>query len=99
MYLALQLTLELIDGQVSIDARQQLFGLKWLRYVVHSSRGEAFELVFNRGQDSHENDRDIFGLLVCLQATARLKSVDTRHLHIQQDQVRLGQPGALDPRL
>ncbi len=91
--LLLNLAVQPVDGEVGVDARDDLLGLKGLGNIVHRSQLQALHLVGGLVQGRQENDRDRARGGVRLEPAAHLEAVDPRHHDVQKNQFRLGFSG------
>ncbi|MNT14923.1 hypothetical protein D3C72_1499470 [compost metagenome] len=95
--LRLQPLLHRMQVQVRADPRHHFVDLQRLGDIVDPARLERGDLVLGLGQRGHENHRDLSGACQRLQAAADFKAVQSRHHHVEQDQVWLNKVGALQP--
>ncbi len=82
-----------------IDAGQQVFCLEGFDQIVISADLVALQAFPERAVGGEEDHRDILGLRQTAQSVADLIAVDARHLHIEQDEIRLLLLGDRDARL
>ena len=72
---------------MGVDPRQHLRRLERFGYVIDAARRETGDLAVGVRQRRHEDYRDVAGRSTGLQPPAGGETIQTRHHHIQQDQI------------
>src|SRR5581483_4068826 len=77
-----------LSGQKNFHAPSHFFDIEWLSNVIVGAGGKAFHGVRKIGLSSQHKDRKIMGGGVGSQPLADFVAVETRHVDIQDDDVR-----------
>lgn len=80
-------SLQAIQPELRIDARQHLLGLVWLGDEIDAADSKGLHLVDRFVGRAEEDHRHAGGTFVGLQAPADLVAVDARHVHVEQNQI------------
>ena len=74
--------------EVDTDTGNGFLLLKGFGNIVHGSEGQTFDFAIGVRQCRHENNRNIRCCLICFQLFANFKAINSRHLHIEENQFR-----------
>ncbi len=89
----LQLDLQAPQGQVGLDAGQDLFQPEGLGDVIHPTQREGLDLVFDLVEGADEDDRQRRQVRQAVEPGAHLVAVQVGHVDVEQDQVGWGGAG------
>jgi hypothetical protein len=90
---AAKLSLQVADGQVRPDAREDLLGLKRFVDEIDGPQLEASHLFARSGERREKDDRGVRGPRVGFEPHARLEAVHLRHHDVEENQIWTGAPG------